>query len=219
MQHSVNFQEVLRLNSSRLLKSLLTKLCTLSFWITIFSASFCFGDMETERLRLRSWRDEDVKNIYEMIQDPEVSYYLKHVHLDEYLVLQKLAESANKNIEENSYGYFVCELKDTGETIGLVGLNYIRLDDAHFPCYTVSWILGKRYWKKGYATEAAQALITFGFENCKMSRICACTAVGNVSSRRVMERLGMQWVDTFNFPGIEFSHLLSQQVFYEIMKN
>ena len=175
--------------------------------------------METDRLYLRSWRDEDVKSIYEMTQDSEVTHYLKYAHLDEYHMLQKLAESANKSIEENGYGYFVCELKDTGETIGLAGLNYVHLDDPHFPCYTVSWILGKRYWKKGYATEAAQALLTFGFEKCKMSRIFACTAVENISSRRVMERLGMRWVDTFNFPGIELNDPLSEQVLYEIMKD
>lgn len=195
----------------------LLKFCILFFWI--LSSHCCFADMETERLHLRSWRDEDVKNIYEMMQDPEVIHDLKHSHLDEYAVLQQLAASANKSIEQNGYGYFVCELKDTRETIGLVGLNYTDLDDPHFPCYTASWILGKKYWKKGYATEAAQTLLTFGFENCKMSKIFACTAVGNISSRRVMERLGMQWVDTFNFPGLEMSHPLSQQVLYEIRKN
>lgn len=215
----MKFQEALRLHSLGLTNSLFKKLCTLFLWITSFFRLFCFGDIETDRLRLRSWHDQDVQNIYEMLQDPEVSYYLKHVHFDEYSVLQKLAESANKNIAENGYGYFVCDLKETGETIGLVGLNYIRLDDPHFPCYTVSWILGKRYWKKGYATEAAQTLLTLGFENCKMSKIFACTAVENISSRRVMERLGMKLVDTFNFPGIDVSHPLSQQVFYEITKN
>lgn len=204
---------------SKLVYSLLKKLWIFFFCTIIFSSIFCFGGIGTDRLHLRSWLDEDVKTIYEMIQDTAVSYYLKHVRLDEYPVLQKMAESANKSIEENGYGYFVCELKDTGEIIGLVGLNYIHLDDSHFPCYTVSWILGKKYWKKGYATEAAQRLIVFGFENCQMSRICACTAMGNISSKRVMERIGMQLVDTFNFPGIEVSHPLSQQVFYEIMRN
>jgi RimJ/RimL family protein N-acetyltransferase len=191
----------------------------LFFCVAILSSIFCFGEIETERLCLRSWCDEDVKNIYEMLQDPEVNYHIKHFHFDEYSRLQKLAERANKNIEKSGFGYFVCELKDTGEVIGLVGLNYSHLDDPHFPCYTVSWILGKRYWKKGYATEAAQKLLTFGFENCKMSKIFACTAIGNISSRRVMERLGMQWIDTFNFPGVEVSNPLSQHVLYEVMKN
>lgn len=201
---------------STLLEGYRNWLCTLFIWGSFFFSIPCFGDLETERLRLRPWCDEDVKNIYEMMQDPEVSYYLTQFHFDEYSVLQRLAVSANKNIEENGYGYFVCDLKDTGETIGLVGLNYSRLNDPHFPCYTVSWILGKQYWKKGYATEAAQLLLAYGFANFNMSKICACTAAENISSRRVMERLGMQCVDTFNFPGIDDSHPLSQQVFYEI---
>lgn len=215
----MKFQEILRSNFSGFIHFSSQKLSTLFFSISFFSNLCCLADMETARLRLRSWCDEDVKNIYEIIQDPDVSYYLKHVHLDQYSVLQKLAESANKNIQEKGYGYFVCELKETGETIGLVGLNDIRLDDPHFPCYTVSWVLGKKYWKKGYATEAGERLLAYGFEECKISKIFACTAVSHSASIRVMKRLGMQWTDTFNFPGIEVSHPLSQQVLYEMIKN
>jgi RimJ/RimL family protein N-acetyltransferase len=192
---------------------------SLVFWIFVLSHTFCFGTLETERLRLRTWHDGDVPTIYEMVQDPEVSHYLKHVHFDEYSVLQKVAERANKNIEEKGFGYFVCELKSTGEVIGLIGLNYIDLDAPPFPCYTVSWILGKRYWKNGYAKEAAQKLLTFGFEHCKIPRVFACTAIGHLSSRRVMERLGMQLVGMFHFPGIEVNHPLSQQVLYEAVKS
>jgi RimJ/RimL family protein N-acetyltransferase len=188
------------------------------FGFAILCGSFCFAEMDTERLRLRSWQDGDVEKIYEMVQDAEVNQYLKHVNFEQYSVLKKVAENANKSIEEKGYGYFVCELKETGEVIGLIGLNYIQLDDPHFPCYTVSWILGKRYWKRGYATEGALKLLSLGFENCKMGRIYACTSVDNTASRRVMERLGMRWVDRFNFPGIEKSHPLSEQVLYEIVR-
>ncbi len=151
-----------------------------------------------------------------MIQDPEVNQYLHHVHLDEYSTLQKLAESANKNIDERGFGYFVCELKDTHEVIGLAGLNYIQLDAPHFPCYTVSWILGKKYWKNGYATEAGQKLLTLGFEKYNISKIFACTSMENKASKRVMERIGMKYVDTFHFPGLDKEHPLSMQVLYTL---
>lgn len=203
----------------RLINSLSRTLCILIFLTSTFSSTFCFADIETDRLLLRSWRDEDIQIIHAMIQDPEVSYYLKHTHLEEYTVIQKIAEAANSNIEKNGYGYFVCALKDTGEVVGFVGLNYTHLDAPYFPCYTVSWIFGKKYWKRGYATEAAQTLISFGFEKCEMSRIFACTATGNIPSRNVMERIGMRWVDTFNFPGIDVNHRLSQQVLYRIEKD
>jgi RimJ/RimL family protein N-acetyltransferase len=197
----------------------LNKLQKFSLYIFFFWTVVCFANIETDRLILRSWNDGDVDYIYEMIQDPEVNYYLKHVHLDEYTVLQQLAKRANKNIEENGFGYFVCELKSTGEVIGFAGLNYIQLDDPHFPCYTVSWVLGKKYWKNGYATEAGQALLDFGFESCKIPKIFACTNSGHIDSRRVMHRLDMQLDDTFHFPGIEESNPLREQVLYKITKN
>ena len=163
---------------------------------SILAAIFSFGEVETDRLRLRTWRNGDVEAIHALMQDPEVTRELSHCHLDQHATLQRLAERSNKSIQENGYGYFLCELKETGEAIGVVALNYTtRMNGPHFPCYTVSWVLGRRYWKQGYATEAARALIGYGLEQCHMPEIFAFTDIDNVASIQVMERIGMQFLD------------------------
>jgi len=170
--------------------------------------------IETPRLYLRQWKDEDVFAIHAFMQDPQVTYYLQKHELDKLPHLQILAEKAKNTISLHGYGYFVCEHKETGEIIGMIGLNYVDLLAEHFPCYTVSWILKRACWGKGFANEAAHALIQYGFEVLEIPEIYACTTWNNKASERVMERLGMTFVQNFDFPGFEKNDLFCNHVLY-----
>jgi ribosomal-protein-alanine N-acetyltransferase len=89
--------------------------------------------------------------------------------------------------------------------------------EAHFtPAVEVGWRLARSAWGKGYATEAARAALTFGFEQVGLEEIVAFTAVGNQRSRAVMERLGMSHApaDDFDHPGIPAGHPLRRHVLY-----
>jgi len=86
--------------------------------------------------------------------------------------------------------------------IGVVGLETVSYQ-AHFtPAVEVAWRLARAYWGKGYATEAAQAALDYGFEQLGLDEIVALTVPANWRSRRVMERLGMTRVpkDDFDHP-------------------
>lgn len=170
--------------------------------------------IETERLYLRQWKNEDVVIIHALMQDPKVTYYLQKHELDRLSNLQMIAEKSKNNISEHGYGYFVCEHKATGDVIGIMGLNYIDLPAEHFPCYTVSWILKKDYWGKGFASEAAHALIQYGFEVLDSPKIYACTTWNNNASISVMRRLEMTFVHNFDFPGFEKDDLFCNHVLY-----
>lgn len=177
-----------------------------------------FTGMTTQRLLLRTWNEGDVDIICEMMQNSEVNRYLSPHNLDKLPTIEVISKSSIRNIAEKGYGYFICEEKDTRKVIGMMGLNYTQIANRYFPCYTISWILGKEFWKQGYAKEAAQAMIAYAFDTCKITKICACTVVDNQASRKVMERLGMKYVDTFSFPGIETSSPCSSHVLYELLK-
>lgn len=174
-----------------------------------------FKGITTERLLLRNWNEGDVRAICEIMQNSEVNRYLTPHALDKISTIEAISKSAVLNIKERGYGYFVCEEKATGKVIGMMGLNYTQIANPYFPCYTISWILGREFWKQGYALEAANGLLAYAVETCKITKICACTVVDNQASRQVMERLGMKYVDTFAFPGIDASSPCCLHVLYE----
>jgi len=179
-----------------------------------FEANTSFKSIQTERLHLRSWSDEDIFTIHSIMQDPEVNYYLQKHKLDQLSQIQLIAKKSQENILKHGYGYFICESRDTGKVIGMVGLNHVNIDAEHFPCYTISWIFGKDCWGKGYATEAARALIKYGFEFLNLPKIFACTTWNNTASEKVMKRLEMNFIKTFEFPGFEKDDLFCNHLLY-----
>ena len=174
--------------------------------------------IETERLILQAWTEENIWNCYHMMQDPEVNDPICFHHLDVYENIQAMALKANANIEKNGYGYFACIKKDSNEFIGLVGLNYVDLPSPPFPCYTVSYILARDHWGNGYAQEAASALLRMAFEKLEISEVFACTTLANLKSQNVMKRLGMKYAFTFDFPGMEETEPYCQHVMYRLTR-
>ena len=83
---------------------------------------------------------------------------------------------------------FAVTLKTTGKLIGACGiyLNDVRIEAE------VGWILHRDYWKQGYGSEFAKALVKFGFEDLNLHRICAFCNAENYGSYRVMENAGMR---------------------------
>jgi RimJ/RimL family protein N-acetyltransferase len=81
-----------------------------------------------------------------------------------------------------------------------------------------SWRLAYRYWNKGYATEGALVCLRFGFETLNLSEIVACTAIPNLKSRKVLEKIGMHhdfW-DDFDHPKLPEGHHLRRHVLYRL---
>ena len=111
-----------------------------------------------------------------------------------------------------------------------VGYNYIRGEfmdepvprfEAHFtPCVEVGWRLARPHWGRGYATEAAQATIAFGFEQAGLDEIVSFTAAINRRSQAVMLRLGMTRdpAEDFDHPSLPKDHPLCRHVLYRIAR-
>lgn len=158
--------------------------------------------LETDRLILRNWEEGDIATMHEMLQDDEVIHYLRPHKLNEIECIKLIAEKAINSIQTKGYGYFICVDKAQGKVMGMMGLNLTDIPAEHFPAYTISWILGKEYWKKGYAQEAAKALIEQA-KTLEIHDLFACTVTENEASIRVMKAIGMDYVHEFDFPGIE----------------
>lgn len=175
--------------------------------------------IKTKNLHLRQWQEADVAIMHSILQDPEVNYYLQIHKIDQLSVLNMIIENAKINLVKHGYGYFVCEDIKTGETIGLMGLNYSNVEAAYFPCHTISWILRKESWGQGYAQEAAKALSTYGFNFCNIEEIYACTPSINTRSESVMQRIGMKPVTSFEYPGVAVEDRRCLHELYSIKKS
>ena len=93
-------------------------------------------------------------------------------------------------IKENGIGLFAVELKETGEWLGFIGVNYIPQDSQYpfeeLPLYEIGWRLIPEVWGNGLATEGANVL---AFAKKGIEAIYSFTAENNLPSRKVMEKL------------------------------
>jgi RimJ/RimL family protein N-acetyltransferase len=106
-----------------------------------------------------------------------------------------------------------------GIFVGYVGLLRDDFDAGIVPGVEVAWRLVFDAWGKGYATEAARAVVSDGFER-GLDAIVAVTATNNARSRRVMDRLGMTWspAETFEYPRLPAGHPLREHVVYRVRR-
>jgi ribosomal-protein-alanine N-acetyltransferase len=142
--------------------------------------------IETQRLAIRQFRPDDWKAIYEYMSDLEVIAYLPEGQLTEAQTREFLA----KNIDEHAEALAVT-LKVEKALIG-----HMLFHPWFAPqIYEIGWVFNKGYHGQGYATEAAYALLEYGFETLQIHRVIATCQRENVPSYRVMEKLGMQRED------------------------
>jgi RimJ/RimL family protein N-acetyltransferase len=126
------------------------------------------------------------------------------------------AQRVMRLIETRGWGFWAVEERASNQFIGFVGLHIPSHELPFSPCVEVGWRLAKPYWGLGYATEAAQSAISFGFQQLHLKELVAFTAVANLKSRAVMERLGMQFDSEFDHPQVPVESRLRRHVLYRL---
>lgn len=175
--------------------------------------------IQTERLLLRQWRDEDFEPFAALNADPVVMEFFPSVisRAD-----SDAAAAGNRaHIEEHGWGLWAVEVTDTGDFIGFTGLWSVPPAEFAFaPAVEVGWRLARPYWGHGFATEAARAAVYFGFGELALPEIVSMTSVDNHRSRRVMEKLGMTRdpADDFQHPRVPEGHPTRPHVLYRLKK-
>ena len=150
--------------------------------------------LETERLILRQFTEDDVENLVELDSDPEVMRYLNGgIPTPREVVEQSILPRFLSYYEPyDGFGVWAAIEKASGEFIGWFGF---RPHDERRPNEVeLGYRLRRSAWGKGYATEGAQALICKGFTALGVHRVTANTYEHNAASRRVMEKVGMTLV-------------------------
>lgn len=144
--------------------------------------------IETARLRLRTMRPEDVSSIHSIWSDPEVMKYIPVVLFRTPEEIGEFIALSLQRWEERGFGIFAVTIKENDELVGYCGLQY--LDGT--PEVEIYYGLSKVSWNRGIATEAARAVIKFGFEQVKLENIAGVTLPDNVASQKVLEKIGLE---------------------------
>jgi [ribosomal protein S5]-alanine N-acetyltransferase len=148
--------------------------------------------LRTERLILRPFRREDAPVVQRLAGAREVAdttLTIPHPYLD------GMAENWIATHEEAWKQQDRATFAITTEEQGLIGAVGLHLRLAHQRAELGYWI-GLPFWNRGYATEAAQAIVAFGFETLGLNRIHASHLTRNPASGRVMEKAGMRFEGT-----------------------
>jgi RimJ/RimL family protein N-acetyltransferase len=149
--------------------------------------------LETDRLSLRRWQDDDLDDLAAMNADPEVMRYILDGSVrDRQQSAQSLAKM-ERQWEDRGFGLFAVELRATGVLIGWAGLAVPEFLPEVLPAVEIGWRLARAWWGQGYATEAAAAALRFGFDDLSLDRVISIRHVDNDRSARVMAKLGLTY--------------------------
>ncbi len=149
--------------------------------------------LETQRLILRPWREDDAEDLYKYASDPDIGYpagWPAHTSVENSLDIIK-------NVLSTPHTYAVC-LKENNKPIGSIGLktgDATDLTDRLDECELGYW-LGKPYWGRGIIPEAATELIRHAFEELSMVAVWCGYYDGNEKSKRAMEKCGFTYHHT-----------------------
>ena len=166
------------------------------------------------RLGFRNWKTSDLIPLQTLNQDPLVMEFFPAIKtLEESAIFLKRMQ---EDFAARGYCFFAVDQLDTGNFIGFIGLSQHTYLEELGPIVEIGWRLQQSSWNQGLATEGAQACLKYGFEQLQLSTIYAVTPLINKKSQRVMQKIGMQWVQEFNEEALHNAPHLNPCVLYKI---
>lgn len=146
--------------------------------------------LETERLLLRPFGKEDAEEVFACWEsDPDVAKYMFWTSHNDIEKTKEWISFEIGQIEKEDWYRFAIELKETGELIGTALIYY----EEEVACWEIGYNLGKRYWGKGYTTEAMRKVVGFAVTSLGITEIVGRHAKENPASGNVMKKLGFEY--------------------------
>ncbi len=164
--------------------------------------------LETERLVLRPYREEDAAEVYRVFSDPEVFRYTPDT-------VYASIETARAFIREamwlaatfdppSTFRHFLAVLRRAdGRYLGMAGVGGVEYDRTQNEIF---YILAREAWGQGYATEAAREVLRYAFRDLGIPRVIGIVQAANVASARVLEKVGLRRAGTVSGLSPEFRY-------------
>jgi ribosomal-protein-alanine N-acetyltransferase len=145
--------------------------------------------LETERLLLRFFDLSDAERVRELAGDKEIADRTTNIpHPYQKEMAEEWISTHQIKFESGECVHFAIILKATQELIGAIGL----MIDKSFNRAALGYWIGKEYWNEGYCTEAARAVLEYGFNQLLLHKITSSHFARNPSSGKVMRKIGMK---------------------------
>jgi ribosomal-protein-alanine N-acetyltransferase len=154
--------------------------------------------LDTPSLVLRPWILQDAEALYQILQEPDILEYFP----PSVFTLEKTQRYINHQLDhwrERSYGHWAVTRKADLRVVGWNGLEFLPETGE----VEVAYLLSHQVWGHGYATEAAQAALRFGFESACLKAVIGLVHPENVGSIRVLEKCGLTFIDRKVYWGLE----------------
>ena len=161
---------------------------------------------ETERLYLREMTQSDFPLLCRHLQDEEVMYAWEHAYSDD--EVQEGLETQFQRYEKDGFGVWAVILKENEELIGQCGLSMQPCDGREV--LEIGYTFQKKYWHKGYATEAAIACRKYAFDKLNAKEVFSIIRDTNIASQNVAKRNGMSICGSYvkRYRGIDMPHYI-----------
>ena len=172
--------------------------------------------IETERLRMREWRDDDLAPLARIFSDTRVREYFPST-LDEEQSAEWL-ERNRQHFADHGYGMWAIESRQEAALIGYLGLVQVNFVSHFTPAVEIGWGFAHDAWGQGYASESGRAALGHGFEQLGLDEIVSMTVPANTRSWGLMRGLGMRRNpdEDFDHPNVPGGHPLRPHVLYRL---
>ena len=159
--------------------------------------------IETEKWIIRDIVPKDLDGIFELDSDPMVHKYLGKKPIKSKEEASAIIDDIRKQYEKNGIGRSAIINKSDGDFVGWTGLKYEQNVRKDFSYYDLGYRLRQKYWGKGIASQTASIMLRYGFTTLKLKEISAGAHVENIASNRILQKIGMNYKETFLFDGAE----------------
>ena len=155
--------------------------------------------IKTDRLILRQFSADDREELQRITHEPDIMQYFPSRSpwptdkVDRYFSYQ------SAHWQRFHYGHWAVTTREDGQFFGWCGLEFIPETEET----EVGYLLGKKFWGNGYATEAATASVKFGLENIGLKEIIGLAHPENKPSQRVLEKSGLSFTSRATYFGME----------------
>ena len=143
--------------------------------------------LRTRRLLLREMTEGDISDLEEILLDPEVTYAYPRPFTEE--GVRAWLARQQQRYRQDGFGLWAVVLRSTGEMVGQAGITWQDCEGQ--PVLEVGYLLKKRFWRQGYASEAARACRDYAFRVLGAEKVSSIIKTDNLASIRVAQRNGM----------------------------
>ncbi|WP_289662571.1 GNAT family N-acetyltransferase [Flavobacterium panacagri] len=158
--------------------------------------------IETERLILRELMLSDAGGMFELDSNPNVHLFVGNNPVKNIQESIDMIENIQKQYADFGTGRWAVVLKENNEFIGWSGIKYITNEiNNHKNFYELGYRFIEKHWGKGYASEAGKAFVAYAFNEMKVEKLYAYADAGNENSRKILEKLGFHFVNSFEYEG------------------